>query len=95
MKPSLKSLQMSIETIMPPNWIIGELYALVYLAMVSHSVTARCMNNAQRCIEKVLTQIQKIKAQASVLSNFIGTYFYGIRKIVAARDVCFSSGPNG
>ncbi|KAI9577115.1 MAU2 chromatid cohesion factor homolog [Glossina fuscipes] len=128
-KPSLKQLQMSIQTIMAPNWptdevIFGQnplemfvwlpkeqLYVLVYLVTVSHSMMAGYMDKAQKYTEKALTQIEKLKAQDDkcILSVFkvillehivmcrmvMGNRELAIREIAAARDVCLSSGPNG
>lgn len=148
-KPSLKQLQMSIQTIMAPNWpadegklflgklkvteffktfhllvIFGQnpldmfgwlpkeqLYVLVYLVTVSHSMMAGYMDKAQKYTEKALTQIEKLKAQDDkpILSVFkvillehivmcrmvMGNRDLAIREIAACRDVCLASGPNG
>ncbi|XP_017953509.1 MAU2 chromatid cohesion factor homolog [Drosophila navojoa] len=123
-KPSLKQLQMSIQTIMAPNWpsdesIFGgnqlemfvwlpkeQLYVLVYLVTVSHSMMAGYMDKAQKYTEKALTQIEKLKQQEdkSILSVFkvillehivmcrmvMGNRELAIREIAAARDVCLA-----
>ncbi|KAH8359162.1 hypothetical protein KR093_004877, partial [Drosophila rubida] len=124
-KPSLKQLQMSIQTIMAPNWpsdelIFGanqlemfvwlpkeQLYVLVYLVTVSHSMMAGYMDKAQKYTEKALTQIEKLKLQEdkSILSVFkvillehivmcrmvMGNRELAIREIAAARDVCLAA----
>ncbi|XP_034489170.1 MAU2 chromatid cohesion factor homolog [Drosophila innubila] len=124
-KPSLKQLQMSIQTIMAPNWpsdelIFGsnqlemfvwlpkeQLYVLVYLVTVSHSMMAGYMDKAQKYTEKALTQIEKLKMQEdkSILSVFkvillehivmcrmvMGNRELAIREIAAARDVCLAA----
>ncbi|XP_039958716.1 MAU2 chromatid cohesion factor homolog [Bactrocera neohumeralis] len=126
-KPSLKQLQTSIQTIMAPNWptdeaIFGQnalemfvwlpkeqLYVLVYLVTVSHSMMAGYMDKAQKYTEKALTQIEKLKAQDDkpILSVFkvillehivmcrmvMGNRILAITEIAAARDVCIAS-PN-
>ncbi|KAM8704497.1 hypothetical protein ACLKA7_009014 [Drosophila subpalustris] len=126
-KPSLKQLQMSIQTIMAPNWpsdelIFGsnqlemfvwlpkeQLYVLVYLVTVSHSMMAGYMDKAQKYTEKALIQIEKLKMQEdkSILSVFkvillehivmcrmvMGNRELAIREIAAARDVCLAA-PN-
>ncbi|XP_030374576.1 MAU2 chromatid cohesion factor homolog [Scaptodrosophila lebanonensis] len=126
-KPSLKQLQMSIQTIMAPNWptdevIFGtnqlemfvwlpkeQLYVLVYLVTVSHSMMAGYMDKAQKYTEKALTQIEKLKVQEDkpILSVFkvillehivmcrmvMGNRELAIREIAAARDVCLAA-PN-
>ncbi|XP_073832028.1 MAU2 chromatid cohesion factor homolog [Musca autumnalis] len=128
-KPSLKQLQMSIQTIMAPNWpadevIFGQnpmdmfvwlpkeqLYVLVYLVTVSHSMMAGYMDKAQKYTEKALTQIEKLKSQDDkpILSVFkvillehivmcrlvMGNRELAIREIAICRDVCMSSGPKG
>lgn len=92
-KPSLKQLQQSIQTIMSPNWpsddvIFGQntlemfmwlpkeqLYVLVYLVTVSHSMMAGYMDKAQKYTEKALAQIEKLKAQEVCLQdNLAGTH---------------------
>ncbi|EDW84142.2 LOW QUALITY PROTEIN: uncharacterized protein Dwil_GK13302, partial [Drosophila willistoni] len=124
-KPSLKQLQMSIQTIMAPNWpsddtIFGsnqlemfvwlpkeQLYVLVYLVTVSHSMMAGYMDKAQKYTEKALTQIEKLKLQEDkpILSVFkvillehivmcrmvMGNRELAIREIAAARDVCLAA----
>ncbi|XP_016961184.1 MAU2 chromatid cohesion factor homolog [Drosophila biarmipes] len=124
-KPSLKQLQMSIQTIMAPNWpsdeaIFGanqlemfvwlpkeQLYVLVYLVTVSHSMMAGYMDKAQKYTEKALTQIEKLKQQEDkpILSVFkvillehivmcrmvMGNRELAIREIAAARDVCLAA----
>ncbi|KAL7729078.1 hypothetical protein ACLKA6_019904 [Drosophila palustris] len=124
-KPSLKQLQMSIQTIMAPNWpsdelIFGsnqlemfvwlpkeQLYVLVYLVTVSHSMMAGYMDKAQKYTEKALIQIEKLKMQEdkSILSVFkvillehivmcrmvMGNRELAIREIAAARDVCLAA----
>ncbi|XP_037949757.1 MAU2 chromatid cohesion factor homolog [Teleopsis dalmanni] len=124
-KPSLKQLQMSIQTIMAPNWpadelIFGQnplemfvwlpkeqLYVLVYLVTVSHSMMAGYMDKAQKYTEKALTQIEKLKSQDDkpILSVFkvillehivmcrmvMGNRDLAIKEIAAARDVCLQS----
>ncbi|XP_013110899.1 MAU2 chromatid cohesion factor homolog [Stomoxys calcitrans] len=126
-KPSLKQLQMSIQTIMAPNWpadevIFGQnpmdmfvwlpkeqLYVLVYLVTVSHSMMAGYMDKAQKYTEKALTQIEKLKSQDDkpILSVFkvillehivmcrmvMGNRELAITEISICRDVCLSSGP--
>ncbi|XP_075145032.1 mau2 sister chromatid cohesion factor [Haematobia irritans] len=126
-KPSLKQLQMSIQTIMAPNWpadeaIFGQspldmfvwlpkeqLYVLVYLVTVSHSMMAGYMDKAQKYTEKALTQIEKLKSQDDkpILSVFkvillehivmcrmvMGNRELAITEIAICRDVCLSSGP--
>lgn len=126
-KPSLKQLQMSIQTIMTPSWpsdeiIFGQnglemfmwlpkeqLYVLVYLVTVSHSMMAGYMDKAQKYTEKALTQIEKLKQQDDklILSVFkiillehivmcrlvMGNRELAITEIAAARDVCLST-PN-
>lgn len=151
-KPSLKQLQMSIQTIMAPNWptdegnslvkflfyfhiflkflinslrsivIFGQnplemfvwlpkeqLYVLVYLVTVSHSMMAGYMDKAQKYTEKALTQIEKLKSQDEkpILSVFkiillehivmcrmvMGNRDLAIKEIAAARDVCLAA-PN-
>lgn len=124
-KPSLKQLQMSIQTIMAPNWpsddiIFGQnplemfiwlpkeqLYVLVYLVTVSHSMMAGYMDKAQKYTEKALTQIEKLKFQDDkpILSVFkiillehivmcrmvMGNRELAITEIAAARDVCLAT----
>ncbi|XP_055387634.1 MAU2 chromatid cohesion factor homolog [Condylostylus longicornis] len=127
-KPSLKQLQMSIQTIMAPNWpadevIFGQtsldmftwlpkeqLYVLVYLVTVSHSMMAGYMDKAQKYTEKALTQIEKLKQQDDkpILSVFkiillehivmcrlvMGNRELAITEIAAAKDVCLASNEN-
>lgn len=123
-KPSLKLLQQSIQTIMAPNWpsdeiIFGQnmlemfiwlpkeqLYVLVYLVTVSHSMMAGYMDKAMKYTEKALTQIEKLKIQEDkpILSVFqiillehivmcrlvMGNKSMAIKEIAQARDVCMS-----
>ncbi|CAD7092588.1 unnamed protein product [Hermetia illucens] len=123
-KPSLKQLQQSIQTIMSPNWpnddvIFGQntlemfmwlpkeqLYVLVYLVTVSHSMMAGYMDKAQKYTEKALAQIDKLKAQDNkpILSVFkiillehivmcrlvMGNREQAIMEIATARDVCLA-----
>lgn len=127
-KPSLKLLQQSIQTIMAPNWpadevIFGQnmlemfiwlpkeqLYVLVYLVTVSHSMMAGYMDKALKYTEKALTQIDKLKSQEDkqILSVFqiillehivmcrlvMGNKSMAIKEIAQARDVCMSSTSN-
>ncbi|KAI4468593.1 hypothetical protein MML48_2g00000777 [Holotrichia oblita] len=71
-KPCLKQLQQSIQTIMatddgPTNgdmflWMPKEhLYVLVYLVTVMHSMQAGYMEKAQKYTDKALMQIEKLK----------------------------------
>lgn len=123
-KPSLKQLQQSIQTIMSPQWpadevIFGQnnlemfmwlpkeqLYVLVYLVTVSHSMMAGYMDKAHKYTEKALTQIEKLRAQDNkpILSVFkiillehivmcrlvMGNRELAITEIAAARDVCLT-----
>lgn len=91
-------------------WLPKEqLYVLVYLVTVSHSMMAGYMDKAQKYTEKALTQIEKLKAQDDkpILSVFkvillehivmcrmvMGNRILAITEIAAARDVCIAS-PN-
>jgi MAternally-affected-uncoordination protein len=59
-------------------WLPKEqMYVLVYLVTVSHSMMAGYMEKAQKYTEKALTQIEKLKAQEnkSVLGNNILALF--------------------
>lgn len=90
-------------------WLPKEqLYVLVYLVTVSHSMMAGYMDKAQKYTEKALTQIEKIKSQDDkpILAVFkvillehiimcrmvMGNRELAIREIAAARDVCLTSG---
>ncbi|VVC92769.1 unnamed protein product, partial [Leptidea sinapis] len=74
-KPCLKQLQQSIQTIMAPTWpdddaVCGgesfvwlsrqQLYVLVYLVTVMHSAQAGYMDKAHKYTEKALAQIDKL-----------------------------------
>lgn len=92
-KPNLKQLQQSIQSLLSPSWpsdevIFGQngqnqlemfmwlpkeqLYVLVYLVTVSHSMMAGYMDKAQKFTETALEQIEKLRAQEnkSILSVF-------------------------
>lgn len=89
-KPILRRLQLSIQTIMDPKWpsdeiIFGQnslemfmwlpkdqLYVLVYLLTVSHSMMSGYMDKAHKYTDVALTQIEKLKAQENkpILSVF-------------------------
>lgn len=126
-KPILRKLQLSIQTIMDPKWpadeiIFGQnslemfmwlpkdqLYVLVYLLTVSHSMMSGYMDKAHKYTDVALTQIEKLKAQENkpILSVFqiillehiimcrlvMGNKSLAIKEIAIARDVCMSS-PN-
>lgn len=89
-------------------WLPKEqLYVLVYLVTVSHSMMAGYMDKALKYTEKALTQIDKLKAQEnkSILSVFqiillehivmcrlvMGNKTMAIKEIAQARDVCAMS----
>lgn len=91
-------------------WLPKEqLYVLVYLVTVSHSMMAGYMDKAQKYTEKALTQIEKLKSQENkpILAVFqiillehiimcrlvMGNKSLAIKEIALAKDVCFSS-PN-
>ncbi|XP_049877259.1 MAU2 chromatid cohesion factor homolog [Pectinophora gossypiella] len=78
-KPCLKQLQQSIQTIMAPTWpdddaVCGsesfvwlsrqQLYVLVYLVTVMHSAQAGYMDKAHKYTEKALAQIDKLCSSA-------------------------------
>lgn len=124
-KPNLRQLQQSIQTIMSPKWpadevIFGQnnlevfmwlpkeqLYVLVYLVTVSHSMMAGYMDKAQKYTDKALTQIETLKLQENkpILSVFqiillehiimcrlvMGNKSQAIKEIAIARDVCVAS----
>lgn len=92
-KPNLKQLQQSIQSLLSPTWpsdevIFGQngqnnlemfmwlpkeqLYVLVYLVTVSHSMMAGYMDKAQKFTETALEQIEKLRAQENkpILSVF-------------------------
>ncbi|XP_044745228.1 MAU2 chromatid cohesion factor homolog [Coccinella septempunctata] len=85
-KPCLKQLQQSIQTIMGSDdiftgpsagdmflWMPKEhLYVLVYLVTVMHSVQAGYMEKAQKYTDKALMQIEKLKIvdNKPILSTF-------------------------
>ncbi|XP_017785266.1 PREDICTED: MAU2 chromatid cohesion factor homolog [Nicrophorus vespilloides] len=84
-KPCLKQLQQSIQTIMATDeptgqapgdmflWLPKEhLYVLVYLVTVMHSMQAGYMDKAQKYTDKALMQIEKLKIvdNKSILSVF-------------------------
>lgn len=121
-KPSLKQLQHSIQTIVAPNWpadevIFGQntlemfiwlpreqLYVLVYLVTVSHSMMAGYMDKALKYTEKALAEIDKTKQKEDkpILSVFqiillehivmcrlvMGNTSMAIREIAQAQAVC-------
>lgn len=84
-----------------------QLYVLVYLVTVSHSMMAGYMDKAQKYTEKALAQIEKLRATDSqpILSVFqinllehiimcrliMGNRSSMIKEISIARDVCMSS----
>lgn len=84
-----------------------QLYVLVYLVTVSHSMMAGYMDKAQKYTEKALAQIEKLKAtgnqpilsvfQINLLEHIImcrlimGNRLSMIKEISIARDVCVSS----
>lgn len=89
-------------------WLPKEqLYVLVYLVTVSHSMMAGYMDKAQKYTEKALTQIETLKAQENkpILSVFqiillehiimcrlvMGNKSMAIKEIAIARDVCVAS----
>lgn len=89
-------------------WLPKEqLYVLVYLVTVSHSMMAGYMDKALKYTEKALTQIEKLKAQENkpILSVFqiillehivmcrlvMGNKSMAIKEIAQARDVCMAS----
>ncbi|XP_055703771.1 MAU2 chromatid cohesion factor homolog [Phlebotomus papatasi] len=97
----------SMENIM---WLPKEqLYVLVYLVTVSHSMMAGYMDKAQKYTEKALSQIDKLKQaknqpilyvfQIILMENIImcrlvmGNKFIAIQEISFARDICLQS-PN-
>ncbi|XP_063921855.1 MAU2 chromatid cohesion factor homolog isoform X2 [Zophobas morio] len=83
-KPCLKQLQQSIQTIMATDdvftgpsvgdmflWMPKEhLYVLVYLVTVMHSMQAGYMEKAQKYTDKALMQIEKLKNNKPILSVF-------------------------
>lgn len=92
-KPNLKQLQQSIQSLLSPTWppdevIFGQngtnnlemfmwlpkeqLYVLVYLLTVSHSMMAGYMDKAQKFTETALEQIEKLRSQENkpILSVF-------------------------
>lgn len=88
-------------------WLPKEqLYVLVYLVTVSHSMMAGYMDKAQKYTEKALAQIDKLKAQGNkpILSVFkiillehivmcrlvMGNREQAIMEIATARDVCLA-----
>lgn len=88
-------------------WLPKEqLYVLVYLVTVSHSMMAGYMDKAQKYTEKALTQIEKLKDtdDKPILSIFkiillehivmcrlvMGNRELAITEIATARDVCLS-----
>lgn len=121
-KPSLKQLQHSIQTIVAPNWpadevIFGQntlemfiwlpkeqLYVLVYMVTVSHSMMAGYMDKALKYTEKALAEIDKAKQKEDkpILSVFqiillehivmcrlvMGNKSMAIKEIAQAREVC-------
>ncbi|XP_055694674.1 MAU2 chromatid cohesion factor homolog [Lutzomyia longipalpis] len=91
-------------------WLPKEqLYVLVYLVTVSHSMMAGYMDKAQKYTEKALSQIDKLKQakkqpilyvfQIILMENIImcrlvmGNKFIAIQEIAFARDICLQS-PN-
>jgi MAternally affected uncoordination len=91
-------------------WLPKEqLYVLVYLVTVHHSMMAGYMDKAQKYTDKALTQIEKLKSQENkpilavfqiiLLENIImcrlvmGNKSVAIKEIALAKDVCLSS-PN-
>lgn len=91
-------------------WLPKEqMYVLVYLVTVSHSMMAGYMEKAQKYTEKALTQIEKLKSQENkpILALFqiillehiimcrlvMGNRSLAIKEIAAAKDVCLST-PN-
>nr|XP_040222427.2 MAU2 chromatid cohesion factor homolog [Anopheles coluzzii] len=89
-------------------WLPKEqLYVLVYLVTVSHSMMAGYMDKAQKYTEKALTQIEKLKSQENkpILAVFqiillehiimcrlvMGNKSLAIKEIALAKDVCLSS----
>lgn len=88
-------------------WLPKEqLYVLVYLVTVSHSMMAGYMDKAQKYTEKALTQIEKLKESDDkpILSVFkiillehivmcrlvMGNRELAITEIAIARDVCMA-----
>lgn len=89
-------------------WLPKEqLYVLVYLVTVSHSMMAGYMDKALKYTDKALTQIEKLKVQEDkpILSVFqiillehiamcrlvMGNKSMAIKEISMARDVCLAS----
>ncbi|XP_059607881.1 MAU2 chromatid cohesion factor homolog [Phlebotomus argentipes] len=89
-------------------WLPKEqLYVLVYLVTVSHSMMAGYMDKAQKYTEKALSQIDKLKQlknqpilsvfQIILMENIImcrlvmGNKFIAIQEISFARDICLQS----
>lgn len=85
-----------------------QLYVLVYLVTVSHSMMAGYMDKAQKYTEKALAQIEKLKSdeKQSILSVFqimllehiimcrlvMGNTSLAIKEISYARDLCMQPG---
>lgn len=128
-KPNLKLLQHSIQTIVAPSWpadevIFGQntlemfiwlpkeqLYVLVYLVTVSHSMMAGYMDKALKYTEKALAEIDKAKQKEDrpILSVFqiillehivmcrlvMGNKSMAIREIAQAQAVCAGANNSG
>uniref|UniRef100_A0A1A9VJA3 Cohesin loading complex subunit SCC4 homolog n=1 Tax=Glossina austeni TaxID=7395 RepID=A0A1A9VJA3_GLOAU len=64
-KPSLKQLEMSIQTIMAPNWPTDEgiYFQFIFKFGILMKFSAAYMDKAQKYTDKALTQIEKLKAQ--------------------------------
>lgn len=85
-----------------------QLYVLVYLVTVSHSMMAGYMDKAQKYTEKALAQIEKLKTgeKQNILSVFqimllehiimcrlvMGNTSLAIKEISYARDLCLQPG---